>query len=623
LSLDGHDLGTIELTTTLEAHTVALPADLQHRGVHRLEIRHGAPTDARQPHKDLRSLWFEIVVSDMPPSPPGVDADVEAGTLSLAVGTRVDYYLDLPTAAVWAADRVIPRQDARLDISWHPLDGEGRTVASLGRDSDVHRTIDGSGPGRLSIEVTGPDHSAITLVQPRLIGAPTAPTAEAPSVAEAPPVGAPPTERPPIFLYMIDTLRADHLGVYGYQRDTSPNIDRFADEAVVFENAYSQSSWTRASIASALTGLLPPAHGAVDETDILPDSVTTLAERLREVGYRNGAVVANGNVSDQLGFPQGFDHYDYLVRTRDGFLARSQTVHEHAFTWVDEQPTSSAPLFLWTLTIDPHAPYAAPEPFHSRFSDQPLDPEAGAVLRLHELAVQEAAVDPEAVRHLRDLYDAEVAHNDATFADFLDELRARELYDRSIIVLLADHGEEFYDHASFEHGRTLYAEQLRTPLIIKLPGSSVVGRRQQPVQQVDLLPTLLELAGVPIATDSPLHGRSLVPLLTDDAADGTWQRLLVKHLDLRQHNILAATDGRYRVILPRRHGWDHFPRLYDAVADPKEQRDLAAERPELARYLVAEMQRELATVESIERQQVNLDDFERTQEQLRALGYIK
>ncbi|MCP4661894.1 MAG: sulfatase-like hydrolase/transferase [bacterium] len=617
------------LTPQVAEYRLTIPASLLKRGENRLEIEHAPPSIRRQRRSDMRVAWESIGFGPAPaPALEPPRASVDEGTVFIPFDTRVDLFTALPPSSKLVVDKIEIRgpSEGRLHVSWHPLQQQGPRVREQYRSGSHLVTAlssESGGRGRLSLLAVADGETTpaagVVLTRPRIRAAPAPPAAAAADQGARP--GVPGPARPNVIIYMIDTLRRDHLGCYGYHRDTSPFIDRFAEDGVLFENAQAQTPWTRASVGSVLTGLWSQIHGALGDDDALPEEVITLPERLREIGYHTAAVTANGNVNRAAGFAQGFDDFIYLENVRPGqILSRATDVNETVLEWLDAE-TRRTPFFLWILTIDPHVPYDAPEPFHSQFSSAPRDPEFATGPRISELALQQEPVPRETIDRLIDLYDAEIAANDAGFGALVAALRQRGLYEESLIILLSDHGEEFDDHGGWMHGATLHAEMLNTPLIVKLPGGSGPIRRREVAQHVDLVATILDVVGVPLPERT--QGRSLTSLLSAPGNAG-WSNRAVAHVNLRGRIATSLLDGNWKVIVDHRGGVDSYPMLFQHSIDGDEQHNLASERPDLARFLATMLRSEVrragdglpaAAVDPVGRQE--------TREQLKALGYVE
>jgi len=375
-------------------------------------------------------------------------------------------------------------QDPALDQAWEWQPGTSlQHRVSLSQPQSAALTLlaqSGSAPkpGQLGLRIRGLELRA---------GAPGAPP-----LASGPERGPVEKRKPPnIVVYLIDTLRPDHLGCYGYGRKVSPSIDQFARESILFEQVQAQSSWTKTAVASLFTSLLPPQHGAFDFGDRLPAKLTTLAEQLHSHGYRTQGWTANVYVSDTFGFEQGFDHYECLGG------ASSHQLHQKVVDWLNRSSQKDSPFFLYIHSMDPHAPYDPPPAFRS----------VPGVIQDHELRdiPHEARQRPaneawkKRLNLARVLYDDEIRSNDHAFGLLIQELKARKLYDNTLVVLLSDHGEEFLEHGYMGHINSLYQELLSVPWLLKLPGGEGAGTRVGELwQQIDLAPTLLQQAGVPI-----------------------------------------------------------------------------------------------------------------------------
>jgi choline-sulfatase len=359
----------------------------------------------------------------------------------------------------------------------------------------------------------------------------------------------------PIVVISIDTLRADHLPAYGYTGVRTPAIDALAADGVVFERAYTHSPQTLPAHVSMLSGRLPFETGVRDDVGFaVKASERLLPAMLRDRGYATGGVVSAYLLRKDTGIAQGFDFFDADLAAppagpvrirRDGAL--SEAIAEK---WLGSIGSSRA--FLFLHINEPHAPYAAPERF--------------------------AAGLP---------YDAAIAYSDEIVGRLVRYLKSHQLYDRSTVVLLSDHGEGLGDHGEMEHGLLLYDEAIRVPLVIKQEGNAAAGRRvSAPVQQIDLVPTILDLVKAPIP--GGLRGRSLKPLL-----DGTgrlparpiYSEAMYGRYHFGWSALAAVTDDQYRYInAPREE-------LYDLRADPHEQRNLAADRAEARRTASAALER--------------------------------
>ena len=425
--------------------------------------------------------------------------------------------------------------------------------------------------------------------------------------------------RPNVIIYLIDALRADHVGCYGYPRPTTPNIDAFAAEATRFSFAMAQSSWTKPAVASVFTGLRPDQHDTNTTEAMLPAQVETLAERLSTAGYQTAGITTNGVVSAKFGFDQGFDHHQNMgVRLKTPEIHQlSDSLNREALTWLGERDLAR-PFFLYLHATDPHAPYYPPEPFRSRFAAE-VPPEVGHHNRAVALATGRAPVTEGLPEQMLALYDAEIAFNDHSFGELMEALAENELVDETLIIVLADHGEEFYDHGRWSHGFTLFSEQLHIPLIIRFPEGLWSGKTvDQVAQQIDIVPTVLEFIGMNRPPE--IEGRSLLRYLQASPDEGATSGVFSFLGKATSRQVEAVVFGRMKLIHYKTYDQ---PRpeieLYDLDFDPAEEHDLAADNPILVGYLRS-LLRASHLEQGLQSTSAVLDD--ETVAQLEALGYL-
>lgn len=442
------------------------------------------------------------------------------------------------------------------------------------------------------------------------------------------------TEPPNLVVIVVDTLRADHLGCYGYGRPTSPNIDRFAADAVLFENAFAQSSWTAPSVASFFTSLYPSAHGVTTFVSTLPASVPTMAEVLQRQGFKTTGLSANFvQVVAQKGFGRGFDTFAELHRPAAAgedaeFIGRvaadARTVTNRAIEEVSRSRHSR--FLLYVHYMDPHSTYAPPEPYRSRFL-RPYDgPFTGGTEQLKRVMQGELPIDDADLGRLIDLYDAEIAYVDAEVGRFFEELRRLDLFDDTVIAILSDHGEEFGEHGGVFHGVTLYDEMTHVPLVVRLPGGKHGGvRLSHVVELVDLGPTLLELLG--LADDRTHQGQSFAALVqAREAARSDGRAFSELHPDPaveqalrpRTHRRALATEDWTYIV-----GRDDAAELHSRGTNDTGEGAGGSVGSDLAARLRRELAAFAVTVEgwrTTEAEEVPLSAQDR--ENLRALGYL-
>ncbi len=385
----------------------------------------------------------------------------------------------------------------------------------------------------------------------------------------------------PVLLISVDTLRADHLPVYGYTGVATPHLDALRKDSILFQNAYTHVPLTLPSHVALMTGVLPPQNGVRDNIGyrLGPDR-PTLAGFLGQHGYATGAAVSSAVISHVTGINRGFAFYDDDVEP----TAMDQTIGrlrrdggetaEHLKKWIAS--AASRPFFAFFHTYDCHTPYEPPEPYRSRY---PL------------------------------AYDGAIARTDEVVGGLLDALRHSGLYDRAVIVFLADHGEGLKDHGEEEHGVLLYRETIHVPLMIKLPGQLRGGRSvATPVALTDVFPTVARLLGL-----APPAGLAGIPVIT---ADGTlpvrriYSETLYPRLHLGWSDLASLEDDRYHYIEAPR------SELYDLLADPGERKDLSRGLPppfRSMRIALSQMSRPVQAPGSADPEQVK---------KLAALGYL-
>jgi arylsulfatase A-like enzyme len=434
---------------------------------------------------------------------------------------------------------------------------------------------------------------------------------------------APPARPPNVLVVVPDTLRADRLGAYGSRKGLTPFLDELAARGVVFENAYATSSWTSPSVASLFTSRHPLQHGIVDFGSVLAAGETTLAERLRALGFATGGFSANFRLSAELGYGQGFDVWHAWLEApgAPGPKVPARYVREQALAWLDgvwrrEQPR---PVFLYLQLMEPHSPYDPPEAFRRRVAPDASRAEIEAANALLTGLRFDALSDAQ-VALLAALYDGEAAALDAELRALFDALAERGFLEHALVVVASDHGEEFREHGKLMHGLSLFEPGVRVPLLVSGAGIAAGARVAQPVSLLDVAPSLLALLGVEPPPE--LEGRSLAAALTGEA-DAPGARDLLLELapkpgvpEVRAHGQGLVRGSRKLLIDPQGRA-----RLYDLAREPGERG--AGAPPEELEELVAGLARlrgELGARAGAPAARLPLD--ERTRESLRALGYL-
>jgi len=536
----------------------------------------------------------EPVAEDPPPSSGALVGD--GPSLRVPEGVTLGWALDVPEGARLRAAR---GGTGTLVVRAHR---DGAAPTELGRlgdgaslDVDLDRL---SGEvARIDLEARGGD---VALDRPRVV---TFDGVEA----------LPEVRRPRnVVVYLIDTLRADKLEVYAPDtRVRTPGMSRFRRGATLFLRGQSQENWTKPSVATLLSGLLPWVHTANEGESVLPASVRTLSELLGDAGFHTGAFVANGYVSGKFGFRQGWSTWRNYIR--EGRRTHARFVASDVLEWLDERP-EDRPFFLYVHTIDPHVPYIPPDDLLETYDPDPYDGPVDFTRDrelLEKIKVGSLTLDARDRRRLEALYDGEITYHDVHMAAILDGLERRGLADDTMVVITADHGEELFDHGSVGHGHSVWQELLHVPLLVRIPGLTD-GRRPVPdaVGLVDVMPTVLDVLGRPIPED--VDGRSLLPLLR--GAGSPAPRVSVSGF---MYGWRTALVGRYKLVQRT----ESRAMLFDLEADPGEEDDLSERRPLVLRHVRGLLGLALAGEGHAHRPESTEIDPE-TEAQLRALGYV-
>ncbi len=421
--------------------------------------------------------------------------------------------------------------------------------------------------------------------------------------------------QPRVILISIDALRADHLGCYGYRRDTTPALDRLASRGLLFEQASATGTWTIPSHASLLTGLYPRSHGMRTARDRLPDDIITLASNLAGLGYATGAIVNVRLLSPDRGFGRGFQDYEVVASTEDR-RGEAEQINSRALDWLERH--RDRPLFLFLHYYDVHSDYRSLPRYEQMFAEPYAGPASGETEQLKRFRTGEVKLNPSDARHLINLYDAGIRQLDDALGAFFEELGRRRLLESTFLIVTADHGEEFLDHGDFLHSRTLHQEVLRVPLIVSGPGLPHARRLSEPVSHVDVVPTLAALLGV--AAPPGVDGLDVSPLWEPDRGRLP-ARAIFAEADYWAHNL----DRNFRRLVRKGRYTLHYDAasnsfaLYDLEADPREQHDIAAREAAIVAELSAELNRFMRSSRKAGRlPQLDPEQIRR----LRQLGYV-
>jgi arylsulfatase A-like enzyme len=456
-----------------------------------------------------------------------------------------------------------------------------------------------------------------------------------------------------VILILADTLRRDHLDVYGYHRETAPEIRRLAEEGVRFEDCQSQASWTKPSVYSIVTSLVPTSHGVLEVMDRLPQSAETLAEVYRQAGYATFGMTSIYYLSSAFNFHQGFEELheiDSLTHQPTSKSAREYV--DRLIPWLERH--QEGPFFVVLHVFDPHEPYKPYAPYDTMWADATKeqaqyddffkimgkveDPVRRMLGWPTRQEIEAAGVDPDGyIQFFRDWYDGSIRGMDAEIGRLMTYVRNSPLADSTLVAFGSDHGEEFLEHDRVSHGHAVYGEQTNVPLILwqpgRLPHGAVVG---ETVRNLDILPTLLAASGMP--QPAAAQGHSLLPMIEAFATTGTDPE---RHLpSMAEKNALKGPLGPLPRDLESRalvdEGWKLFRHaqppnaepyfeLFDHRQDPLDSQNLAAEHPDIVQRLRAELE---GWVAKAQREALAADDqaaAEMDSEQLkklRSLGYL-
>ncbi len=400
-----------------------------------------------------------------------------------------------------------------------------------------------------------------------------------------------------VVLIVVDTLRADHLGAYGYPRKLSPNIDALAQRSQLFERAYSTAPWTMPSVGSILTGLYPSACRNTGTWGPLPDDLDTLAEVLNACGYRTGAVVSHFLLGRRFNFDQGFEvmleseakGHDYL--SSPGVTGQAL---ELLADYSRRRGRDGRPFFLFVHYFDPHYNYMRhPEYGYAAASAGRLD----GTQTIEELRTMLGDMSEEERRLLVDLYDEEIAYTDAAIGRLLAALEESGESGRTVLLLTADHGEEFLEHGWIGHTKTLYEELVHVPLMIRVPGGKGGGTVEERVSLLSLMPTLLDLTGIDYSKLG-LQGRSFAGLLRGGAAQAARSIFMEAEFDSpdpvdrgKTTDKKALIHGSYKLIGDNLSG---RVELYDLDSGSGEQVDISATHAEVVERMMGMLRERLA-----------------------------
>jgi choline-sulfatase len=565
--------GTLDVAGKKQRYDVAVPADLLHAGDNRVRLQFKSAASVaggKRSAAAVQQLALGPAALGAVPADLGVveTRQVTVGGIARRAlapgghGSRVSYYVQLPAGAHLALGVGAEGQGGGTAVIRVAVDGQpARTlhegpIAARWEDLLLDCGAAAGHAARIDFVARG---GAVAWAEPRV-------------VVKAPPAAALPKPQPRfdhIYVWMVDTFRADKFHAYNPKtRVLTPNYDAFAADATRFAWATVQGTWSLPSHASLLTGVYPTVHHATAHESKLLATVPFVAEELKHDGYKTGMFSSNGYISSKWGFDRGWDIDRNFIR--ESLPNSADYLWKTAKAWIT--PLLAKRQFVYLATIEPHVAYTPKKQFLVKYWDKPyvgpIKPvQTGVQLGL--IKIGKLKINDNDKAYLEALHDAEITGSDALFAGFIADLKKMGVYDTSVVVVVSDHGDQFYEHGSVGHGDTVYQELTHVPMIIRAPGLLPKGAVVEPdVEMMDMAPTLLDLAGA--KPEPKMQGASLVPLVFDSVGVSPRAALTVDGQVARGLKV-----DRYRLV----HKGAGRMELYDEFADPREQKDVAADHP--------------------------------------------
>lgn len=427
--------------------------------------------------------------------------------------------------------------------------------------------------------------------------------------------------RPNVILIVLDTFRADRLAAYGNTQGLTTFLDQWAAKSTVYEHAYANSAWTAPSVATLLLAQYPSEHQIIRMTSVLPDSARTLAEVVRDNGFGTAGFSGNMQISKKTGFAQGFDTFKLLLSSTIPNGDALQ-LNQAALGWLAQRNKDDRPFFLYLQYMDTHSPYR----------EHPgLTPPRAPALQASDADLNKRLTDgsfaaafgnydpwhfqPAETQRLWDLYDGEVRYLDHRVAEFLGSLEQRGLLRHTLVIITADHGEQFGEHGMFCHGVSLYEPAIRIPLIVRFPNQSRPERFTTPVELGGLAPAILKQLGIPQPTEFRIQAMPFGETPRPQAAPPVFSELLPSHpQDFRLHRY-ALIEGTRKLLVSQTGEY-----LYnDLATDPQENQELTA--APFAEQLRQGLTRVISTLSAPSHPQPEATMDAKTRERLHSLGY--
>ena len=559
--VNGKKVGSPSISAGWQNKRIEIPAGVVKAGINKVrlhfreQVEHGGTRTAA-------AIRFVRITRASAPAAPTDEADVaaalrayEGDSLVLPDGAGLDYYLT-PVKGL----RLTGAARGGTAEVWVQLDGKSPTKLGAGDKLDVSLDPVADHAVRLMLRGKG---GVVKLDGARIGGAAKAPVNK--------------VARPKyVVFWLIDTLRADKLSFYSHpnpheRKVKTPNLDALAKESTVFEPFWVQGNESKASHASLFTGTFPLAHGVYTHEASLAASHTTLAEAFKAAGYQTAGFVSNGYVSEKWNFAQGFDLFVNFIR--DGKPNNAKAVLKKALPWIDAH--KATPFYLYLGTSDPHVTYRAHKEFIGTY-DKGHKSYAGKYVKhlsggeLGKIKTRKSPPSERDRSRIEALYENEVAFNDKHFGALVAHLKTAGLYDDTMIIVSADHGDEFWEHGGCGHGHSLHQELINVPLVVKWPAAFPARKVTVGADGVDLLPTLLHVLAQPVPKD--VQGHDLLPFV--HAKGAVYPRAVMAS---QGRGAFALQAGRAKVIFRS----EASIQVYDVKEDPAELADVMGKRPVL------------------------------------------
>lgn len=608
LHLNGSFIKNFVLESEHEKHySITLPQDRLRTGKNMLDFRFAYLSQAENQSRAYAAVFKAVTLSY------AIRPDSE-GRLIQAGHSDFNYFAELP-------------EKFQLETAYQNMRGTrsaiefwrgGQIVESFDLDPDKtqwKKSVSLPAPGQTIIKFINRGRKDSLVVWEKIVLSKKAPKPPQQEQKRFP------SMRPHILIYVVDTLRADHLSCYGYSRQTSPELDQFAEESAVYTSAYANSPWTRPSGASILTGLYPKNHKTTGRFGKLAKNLSTLPEILTENGYETAAFIGNGNMSQVFGFGRGFETFEELSGIYPRTLnITAQEINRRVFNYLKKyrKNNNQNPLFLLIWTMDPHDPYTPRDENKDMYDInryQHID--TYQIDLMEDVRFGRVSLSQSQLEFVKTRYDQEIYENDIAFGQLLGTLKELNLFENTEIIFTSDHGEQFFEHGGVKHGENVYDESVHIPFVVK-SGRMAEGIHKERVQLSDIGPTVLDMAGIPLNFN--MDGLSLFSL-SDAKRDIYFE-------NYRGGNRINAVMGAERKVIynlefrrPPHHPFIPLLEMY-LLEDKGEQNPLALDDfADLALLQQLMRYRNMGPRQDIQGEQAEIPP--ELEEELKALGYIK